>query len=432
MNIRVAAFGTKETVKGLENYSKLFSHISIVPFTYQQPKECVDLVEEAYTCDVFLFAGPVPYLYAKNALEQMNVPYTHVPFDELMVSHTFFLLATEYQMAIRRLSIDIMNPAHVTEVLNDLGMEQKDIFIHDIHEIPGLDIAEIVKRHQQLWDQEAIDFVLTSIDAVAQALKELNIPCLKMPIPKKNFLHGLQEAKTLGQIKLSETSRIVMGLVKIKNLDRVSDSLGDFQFEQLLLAFHQILLNYTHKMDFSLYKGHYHQFIIFGTKGSFDKLISDNHLSCFVKEIEKKLNITVAVGFGSGLTARQAEHNAQSALQRALEEDESICYLYNESGAYIYLLNEEEDVNKESLMNALLTCGLTLETASRFADFLLLRQFRPFTSQEYAEYANVTTRTAARLIKKMTDTGVLESVGERKIHDMGRPRAIYQIKENFN
>lgn len=125
MNIRVAAFGTKETVKGLENYSKLFSNISIVPFTYQQPKECVDLVEEAYTCDVFLFAGPVPYLYAKNALEQMNVPYTHVPFDELMVSHTFFLLATEYQMAIRRLSIDIMNPAHVTEVLNDLGMEQK-------------------------------------------------------------------------------------------------------------------------------------------------------------------------------------------------------------------------------------------------------------------------------------------------------------------
>lgn len=137
-----------------------------------------------------------------------------------------------------------------------------------------------------------------------------------------------------------------------------------------------------------------------GQKAVSDKLISDNHLSCFVKEIEKKLNITVAVGFGSGLTARQAEHNAQSALQRALEEDESICYLYNESGAYIYLLNEEEDVNKESLMNALLTCGLTLETASRFADFLLLRQFRPFTSQEYAEYANVTTRTAARLIKK--------------------------------
>jgi len=138
------------------------------------------------------------------------------------------------------------------------------------------------------------------------------------------------------------------------------------------------------------------------------------------------------MGFGSGSTATQAEAHAKTAMLRASQDNVSSCYLYSNTGAYVYLLTQSTNgVPRDMLINRMMQKGgITIESASTFVDFLIVRDFNPFTTQEYAAYSNVTTRTAARFIKKMVDCGIVELAGEQKLYEKGRPRTIYQLKEN--
>lgn len=430
MNIRIGAFGTEETIEQLRGFAEDQEGIQLIPFTYNHPEDVKALVELAYGCDVFLFTGPVPYMYAKSVLKNSDLPYVFVPFDQLMISNAFNILQQKSLSSIDRISIDIMHKEHVSEVLEVLELHEKAIYIYDFSDREPFEIAEIVQFHEVLWNEKKIQFALTSIMAVEKQLIEKGIPCLKMPIPDKNVKIAVQEAKTQGELRLTQTSKIIVGFVKIKQMNGNTDELDDFQLEKQQLSIHQILLRFTHEVDLSLYKS-YNGYVIFGTMGSLNHLITSNKLQEYIREIEESQKVHLSIGFGSGATATEAEIYAKAAMKRAFEENVSSCYVYDESGNYQYLHPYEGPQDKrEFLINQLITAGgLTMEASSTFTDFLLSRNFNSFTTQEYALYSKVTTRTAARFMKKLMETGVIQLAGEEKLYDKGRPRTIYRLKE---
>lgn len=429
MNIRIGAFGSKETIEQLKTYEEKWPTIQIIPFTYKEPEESKTLVEQAYGCDVYFFTGPVPYLYAKDVLDSVDIPSVVVPFDQLMISNAFNLLHVTYGRDIERLSIDTTYTTHVEEILHVLEIESDTIHMYNFAEQTSFEIQEIVDYHLALWNKGKIDIVLTSIIAVEEKLKEHGVRCLKMPIPQKNVEFALQEAETLGRLHVSQTAEIVVGFVKVKNIEKLRDEVDEFQIEKILLSLHQILLRCTHEMDLSLYRGS-NQFVIFGTKGSLEQLVAGDTLLSYIREIETTLHVFIVMGFGSGSTATQAEANAKRAMQRAGQDDVSSCYLLSGIGQFVYLLTETTSgPQRELLINRFMQDGgITVESASTFVDFLIVRNFQSFSTQDYAAYSNVTTRTAARFIKKMVDSGIIELAGEQKLFEKGRPRTMYQFK----
>lgn len=430
MIIRIGAFGSKETIENLQTYEETWENIRIIPFTYDTPAETVELVRHAYGCDVYLFTGPIPYMYARDALGEVEVPHVVVAFDQLMISNGFNVLQRKNQGSIERLSIDIMDKESVLEILDVLEIGPETIHIFDYYDHEPFSIDEIVQFHVDLWESDDTYMALTSIVAVEEVLTRRGVPCIKMPIPQKNVELALQEAQTLGQLYVSQTSKIVVGFLKVKDREKYTEALDDFQMEKRSLSLHQILLRCTHEMDLSLYKGS-NQFVIFGTKGSLDNLVSGNHLKSYIREIEQTLGVEIVIGFGSGNTAARAEDHAKIAMVRALQDDGSSCYLYDDAGRYAYLLSETEaHFKKETLTNELMKEGsITLDSASTFVEFLIARNFNAFTTQEYASYSKVTTRTAARLIRKLLTSGMLGLAGEKKLYEKGRPRTMYELKE---
>jgi len=93
----------------------------------------------------------------------------------------------------------------------------------------SFEIAEIVDFHMNLWNEGKIDIALTSIVAVEEKLKAQGIRCLKMPIPQKNVELALQEAETLGRLHISQTAEIVIGFVKVKNIEELRDQWMSFK-----------------------------------------------------------------------------------------------------------------------------------------------------------------------------------------------------------
>lgn len=430
MTIRIGAFGAIETIEQLQTFAKDREDIQIIPFTYNHPKEIVTLIKQAFGCDVFLFTGPIPYMYAQEALEEINIPNVFVEFDQLMISNAFNLISKNKVLNVNDLSIDIMHKEDVYEVLDVLTIKKDSLHIFDFSDQEPFEIAEIVQFHEYLWKKKKSCMALTSITLVEEKLKEKGIPCLKMPIPQKNVELALQEAKTLGKLRVSQAAKIVVGFAKIKRMDEYIDEMNDFQFNKLQLSLHQILLRLTHETDFSLYKGN-KNFVIFGTKGSLDNFIASNNLHEYIREIEQTLNVHIVIGFGSGNIAPDAEKHAKTAMHRALKDNESSCYVYDDSGNYVSIRSYTGmHIQREALINQVIQPeNTTLESAKKFVDFLQLRDFKPFTTHEYAIYSKVTTRTAARFIKKMVENCLLELAGEQKLFEKGRPRMMYQLKE---
>lgn len=427
--IRIGAFGTIKTIEYLQTFVEHEKNIRIIPFTYSHPKEAKSQLQQAFGCDVFLFTGPVPYIYAKDVLNETTIPHVFVEFDQLMISNSFNLIYKNEALHVKDLSIDIMHKEDVYEVLDVLEIDKDLLHVFDFSDQEPFKISEIIKFHEHLWQEGKVRMVLTSIAAVEERLKERGIPCLKMPIPRKNLELALQEAETLGELRLSKTAKIVVGLAKIKNFETKIDQLDDFKVEKAQLTLHQMLLRFTHEMGLSLYKGN-NTFVIFGTKGSLDNLVSSNTLHEYVKEIEQSLKVYLVIGFGSGNTAPEAEENAKIAMRRALQDDASSCYVY-EDGSYVPVHSYAGvHMQRENLINQVIQAeNITLESATTFVDFLILNDFQPFTAHEYAFYGKVTTRTAARFIKKMVDNGLLELAGEQKLFEKGRPRTMYELKE---
>ncbi len=196
------------------------------------------------------------------------------------------------------------------------------------------------------------------------------------------------------------------------------------------MQLHQLLLKYSKKTHASVLANGDHQFALFGTRGVLDHIT--NHYRDFplLKEIEYALETSVDIGFGLGLTAKQAEDNAKLALETCSGTQEGSCYIVNERRETIGPLGVKKEINPSELYRALIhEAKLNNELSYNFIDFIETRNNEPFSSNDIATYYRVTKRSAERTIKKLIAGDVIKVVGEEKPYVKGRPRKLFQLNQ---
>ncbi|WP_229683087.1 hypothetical protein [Virgibacillus oceani] len=428
VKIKIAVFGRKELISRLNHYVEDQDDIEIVPFIYTKTKDTIELMETAFMCDIYLFAGALPYLYAKEKINKKRLPAVQVAFDEYMILTSFYRLKNYHNQALDRISIDVLDRAHVDKVVNELDMQEHTIYTYSYGDDKVLDIDLIVAYHQNLWSDGKIDYCLTSIEEVEQRLKEKGIPTSCMQIPQINVERAIEQAKSIAKLNHSKSAQIVSGFVRIKNFDSLISHKGELTSQELLLKLHQILLKFGHKTYSSVLTNGDNQFVLFGTHGILNHIT--NHYRDFplLQEIERSLTISVDIGFGLGLTAKQAEDNAKLALEACNRTESSNCYIVNERQETIGPLGVEKHFDTSQLYHALIhKANLNNELSYNFIDFIKLRNNEPFSANDIAKYYRVTKRSAERTVYKLLSGDVIKVVGEEKPYQKGRPRKLFQI-----
>ncbi|MGW9129011.1 transcriptional regulator, partial [Paenibacillus chitinolyticus] len=90
MIIRIAAISSEEFVPRIRKNIHTDANIHLTTYTYQNPKESAALLDLIDDCDVLLFAGPLPYFFAKEKTEQKKWPAVYIPSDEYTISLSLF------------------------------------------------------------------------------------------------------------------------------------------------------------------------------------------------------------------------------------------------------------------------------------------------------------------------------------------------------
>jgi hypothetical protein len=428
VKIKVAAFGRSELVDRLQNYIRNDHEVEVIPFLYRKASEIDELVEKAFMCDIYLFLESLPYLHAQGKIKKKRLPTIQVAFDEYMILTSFYHVKNRYNQQLNRLSIDVLDEIHVSEVLTELNLSEENIYTYSYKHHTEVNTNLVVDFHKQLWNEGKIDYVLTSLDEVERSLKEQGVPTYQMVIPKRNMDRAIEECKLAATLNMSKSAQIVAGYIRIKAMDKIIEEKGDLHLKELQIRLYQILLKFGHKTYASVLTNNDHQYVIFGTRGVLDHIT--NHYRDFplIKEIESSLNTSVEIGFGLGLTAKQAEDHARLALDACTHNSNSSCYIVNDRGETIGPLGVKKHFDTSRLYQALIhKAKLNNELSYNFIDFVQLRNNEPFSSNDIANYYRVTKRSAERTVNKLLTGNVIKIVGEEKPYVKGRPRKLFQI-----
>ncbi|WP_163969406.1 hypothetical protein [Oceanobacillus halotolerans] len=427
MKIKVATFGREDIIERIQRYAEDMRDIEIVPFVYKKKAETTMLVEKAIMCDIYLFTTPLAYLYAKEKIEKKRLPAIQISFDEYMLLSSFYRINNEQNQNLNRFSIDIQNRNHVREVLKELNLTHRDIYTYGYGDNSSTQILQIVNYHKNLWETGKVDYVLTSIEEVEHSLAKAGIPAYTMEIPKINIDHALQEAKSITKLNQSKSAQIVVGYVRVKQFHDLVSEKGKIVAQETLLTLHRVLLRFG-KLTYSSVLTSDNQFVVFGTKGILDHIT--NHYRDFplIQELERALHTPVEIGFGLGLTAKQAEDNAKCALEVCANDADSNCYIVNERQDTIGPLGVAKPFKTSELYHALIhQAKLNNELSYNFIDFITTRNNEPFSSNDIASFYSVTKRSAERTVNKLLSGNVIKAVGEEKPYLKGRPRKLFQL-----
>ncbi|PJO44583.1 hypothetical protein [Lysinibacillus xylanilyticus] len=408
MSTKIAVICSKAFMKRINSIAQNIENIQIDFYLYNQPTEAPVLLKEMKPCDALLFGGTLPYLHAQSALSELPIPWNYIKQDETAISTTLLSLIANHTVPLNRISIDVMDPAIVENVLTEIEYCGPKPYIQPISITKPT--QSILQHHIVLWEANSVDFVITSIHSVFDELQALQIPAMRMLDATNSIVQCLEETKSQSLLTKSESVKAVVGL-----LEAPEDKPIDYNMlTQITAATHA-----TYK-EISPYS-----FELYTTAGHLQKALEKENLQNLLQQTDKPFKLA----FGYGHSIFEANQNAKNALTFTkpfeiyiLDEHKNLLGPFPKSEVKLALKTDDPYV----LQMAKKT-GLSPLNISKIIHFSRERQSAQFTSHNLSEYLQVTRRTTERIIKKLVDNGYAKVVGEEMTHQQGRPRTIYEL-----
>ncbi|NRQ55025.1 transcriptional regulator [Brevibacillus sp. HD1.4A] len=436
MLIKIAAISSEEFLPRILKNVNADANIQMKSYTYQNPKESAAILELVEDCDVLLFAGPLPYFFARDKIEQKKWPAVYIPFDEYTISLSLFHTMLNVEGGLEHISIDMPKAAYIAKVAEELDLQPTSWHVTDYSEIvedggTRFDVEEVIRFHREHWEKQESKFALTGVDYVHVRLRELGIPCAPLIVPDKNIRDAINQAVAFGQLKISKNSQIAVGIATFHQQERASYE-TESQMQDAAIILLQELLELVKETDASIQKLGMDQFIIYGTRGSIEQMIEYGKIVQVLENVEQLSKVTVTMGFGFGLTAKEAEANARIAIYHARKQNENSAYLVTDEKEVIGPVNAQaktfqlKSENKTILEIAEKT-GSSVATINKLVQYVRLRRDNRFTATDLADYLQISRRSSERTLKKLIDHQVVEVIGEEQPYQQGRPRAVYRL-----
>ncbi|QED46822.1 helix-turn-helix domain-containing protein [Cytobacillus dafuensis] len=413
MNTKIAVIGSAEFIDSTKSVADQVADIELDFYMYQQPQEALKLLKQLMPCDAVFLSGALPYYFSKDYHEQLRIPVFYLVQDEMTIASSLLAALYHKKILLERISIDLFDAAIVSNVLTAVDIEATPMHVMDYEHFLRKDLYDfnqLVSFHQSLWEKGEIDLAITSVHAVYNQLHHLGIPVMRMADPKTALIRGLENAKEKAEYKKSKASQAAVGYISIHSVHQRK------KLESFAHAIHATVQEINDSL-----------FALYCTRGDIEALNSDVLQQLFTETEE------TAVGFGYGVSIKDANKNAMIALSFAEKDQEKdCCYILTESkellGPFPHKKMQQKLVNTHpDLYLIAQKAKLSPANLSKMIEFAKNEQMHHFTSADLADYLQVTRRSAERMIKKLSDHGYIQIIGEEMTYQQGRPRALYKL-----
>lgn len=434
MRHRIAVFGPvifMERLQKLQNQSNL-SDIMIEPFIYKNPKETMHLIEKASNAHVLLFAGPLPYSYARQALKKTSQPVEIVEYNEINIVFTLLKVKLKYNIPYTDISMDIIHKETLTKVSDEIDTSIHVPYVKDIAPLltkkADFDLDAVFQFHYDLWKIDQTKLAITSIYQVHDRLVNAGVPAIEIMDPDNSILEALKLSQQAAELYIRKSSQVAVGIISIENKKATTD-------KALYEKVYQLLVKACRNANGSVRKLNKRHFIVNGTQGSVS-ILTEGYKRCTLREdVGEALDVDLIVGFGLGITFNEAEKNGKLAHKYAMEKEQGTIVINENKELFGPLGSNRHAIQLKSDDEAILplaqTLNIPLATLVNVKLFNANRGGEPFSSQDLAGFLQVSRRSAERLLKKLLEASVLIVSGSEQPYTQGRPRSLYRFKREF-
>lgn len=434
MKISVLAVGPGDIKKLVLDVAKEYPEIHIDYADYADESRIVDAVREnEKDYDILLFAGSLPYTIAKEKMH-LEKPMFYIQFEGTALYRVLFHLNNKkinnglFTKHVN-ISIDNMQQFEVEECFEELDLKVQHLFIYNNNQ--EQDTEEIIKYHQQLWENKKIDVAITSVGSVYKRLKKLGVCTARIKPTRIAIRSSLQRVLLEGKNLRQYDSQIAVGIIDLSNMYELKP-LSEYQFQRRILAMQTILIDYGERSQ-SIVKwpeGEEVKFIT--TRGALQFKNNESKELALLKEIFNKTEVEASLGIGIGETANRAEFNAREALKKAAESKSSFFVVDMDGkvrapvGNKIQLTYSMRNENVEISQMAK-KAKISSATINRIISFCEVQGKSNMTTAELASGLGITSRSARRILNKLEEVHLASVTGEEQPIYRGRPRQIYSL-----
>jgi hypothetical protein len=391
----------------------------LVAAAYRDEQEAADqVVRLGAAIDVCLFAGRVPYEYARAA-GVLSVPATFVPLGGGALYAALLKASSSDSGGLdpARSSIDVLSRADVEEAFADLGRPTPGVHVREDSGSP----AVVAGFHERLWRRNETSVAFTCLQSVAARLSAAGIPAITLRPTGSDIRVALRTAALIGGYRRLEDAQLALALVEVPALRDGGRRASPRQSrDELRLTVHRFLVQEAQRIHAAVSPAGDHGFLIVATRGSLARATEGFRVAPFVDRARTELGIAIEVGIGTGRTAVEAEAHARASLGRAQAGSGLRGFASSREG--------HSPVPPPRLPEAGARRSRSLETLSRLAEKLSENDANLVVDAETAgQLLAVTPRTARRLLHILVEEGLAWPLPPNRTPQPGRPRQFYRL-----
>lgn len=430
MKSRICIVGVEDSIELTKKISEEFTNVAeFIFYSYSTVSDILAFVKKRSDIDVIMFTGRYPYNYFKrNTL--IDIPYFAVSKSNETLIETFWKIRSE-GLDFTRISIDRSPKIQIVEMLEKFDIPVADIkLIGDSSEV---DLQKIYEFHKDNYDNGHIQAIITSNYKVYRRLVDEGYKVYRI-LPSSFLLReSIKRAIAIAGAEKIKSTQVAVQIIKVNEF--VDDKMTKFNQLKLMNRFDNTLIDYAYEIQGTYFKFGYDEYMIFTTRGFIGIGEVETKIGVLVEQSEK-LGISFSTGIGYGESVLHSEKNSRIALKYALMEDKNGCYIVEDdstlSGPFFgknsynlsySLVNVDEKLTKISSET-----GVSEKYLSKIKAIMQQRGNDKFSTDELAEFLNLSQRSALRILNKLEDGGVAENIGKSRENLKGRPKKIYKMK----
>ncbi|MGZ0147513.1 hypothetical protein ACXJJ3_10610 [Kribbella sp. WER1] len=426
--VTVGLFGPRRLVKtmtevGQEVAERSAHGIRFLTGGYDDQSEA----EERYQrlrdrIDSAVFPGPWAFDLATTG-HWLTVPSTHLPLTGAALYAALLRASlTIADVDLARVSIDSLSLADVAEAYAEIGLDTGEVY--DVPYEGPASVDGFVAFHREKYERQHTTVALTTILSVERDLQAAGVPVLRIAPTRSSVRDALETAVLLGQGTRMGAHQLAMIAVQV--IPSRAES-GDYWQQELALLTHQKLLAEARQVGASVTRRSDTLFLVTTTYGALVRLTEQFAFAPFLGALTAQLGVPVAVGAGTGQTARAAEANALLAVEEsAAAGGKAAVYL---DGSSERLDLEPGPATTDAAPDETPIDQRALEIVTSIASAMSPTPGRQVVVdvESVAAIMQVTQRTGRRMLKELVDAGLAWPLPPARSTGGGRPRQQFRL-----
>lgn len=404
---------------GCQFYKYVYNDLSDIDCIYA---DCKD------KCDVIFFSGELGYHYIRGRFPDIQIPCAFTAYGPRDILSILLDFSIEHpEIPLNRVFVDFLTPKNN---FMDLPRYVKAEYLPYFFDDSPYDYTHITARTRELWDAGKIDIVISRSINNLHTLDELHIPYLAV-FPSEQMIKESIEA-ALVQLRLADIEPVDYLTISIRL--PFSDDCPQEEREYRLATLHKILVDYRKNTgrSFSIREG-LNQFELHSQHPA--QTITHEQIRQIAELLREQFEYPFRMGAGLHSNEDRSCYYAERALLEAVRygrrdgfficgEDSTMTgplatgqtLSYPQSDSKIRRFARQHGINESNL--------LKLAGVFRSDPNSLL------TSAIVSRLLGITSRSASRILQKLTMLGLTVSVSTEKSGGKGRPIHYYRFSDD--